>query len=200
MPRHLLDHKSQRRVRQLHCPDDLSYPEFVQGFTKMILLNEITDPVVHAMLSHLAKLSEDVTTYQWDLMRIWSNTILTDIGLGQYTWYDDAVIESERNRAAIFASANGINDNGKNTCVRYNQSKCNLQNSHGDAYIHACTFCWTTWGVENAHPLHACKKRLGQAHSAQQSRPHSAQQYSRSYKRSHNNAENSYRPGDPKNE
>lgn len=187
MPRHLLDHKSQRRVAKLDCQDDLSFPEFVQGFVKLIMLHDINNPVVRAMLSHLASLSEDITMYNWELMRLWPNTVISDIGMGRYAWTDERIIESERNRAAIFASANGPIDNGQNTCVAFNQSKCSFPHSHGDSHMHICAFCWITWGVENSHPLHSCKKRLGSNQGGQQYRQSGGYQQ----RRGHNRAANS---------
>lgn len=189
MPRHLLDHKSQRRVAKLECQDELSFPEFVQGFVKMVLMNDIYNPVVKAMLCHLASLSEDVTMYQWELMRVWPNTIISDIGMGRYSWTDERILESERNRAAIFASANGSPDNGQNVCVAFNQSKCHFQGSHGDSHLHLCAYCWMTWGAENNHPLHSCKKRLGPQHAGHQHRQHGNQNHNRGYKRAVNNSQ-----------
>lgn len=167
MPRHLLDLRAQRRNKSLDSPDDIPFPDFVQGFSKLILTNKVENRVVRAMLTHLAQVGEDVATYEWPHIREWSNTVLQDISAQRYSWSDTRIIEAERNRAAIHAGAARAAQSDANTCPLFNRGNCSHNSSHGSLNIHACAFCWLAWGVENHHPINLCKKRLGSQSSHQ---------------------------------
>lgn len=198
MPRHYLDIRSQQRIKSLDDKDDLTLPEFVQGFSKQILSNDISDPKVKAMVLHLAQLGEDLTTYSWDHMKSWSNTVIYNIGCGRYSWRDKREIESERYRTAIFVGSKVNMEPSQNVCPLFNKGQCSYSKTHGEGFIHACSYCWLTWNVQNMHPIGLCKKRLGnnnqnnfqrQAHAHSPSGNHSNRgQYRRQfYSNNHQN-------------
>lgn len=201
MPRHLLDLRSQRRNRSIDPPDDLSLPDFIQGFTKLILTHSIQNRTVKSMIMHLSQVGEDTALYGWPPIREWSNTVLHDIAANRYSWKDSRHIESERNRAAIHAGATRVSESEFNVCPLYNQGKCLPSSSHGHLNIHACAFCWLSWGVENIHPISICKKRLG-SQVSHQNRHTSPQSRNRNYHRRNNNSNQhqQQRDYDPKNE
>lgn len=58
MPRHYLSVHSQRRVRTLDSFDDLTLPEFLQGYVAMLSKLPVHDPVYKAMVQCLGLLGE----------------------------------------------------------------------------------------------------------------------------------------------
>lgn len=201
MPRHLLDLRAQRRVKSLESQDDLSFPDFIQGFSKLILTHPIQNRTVKAMITHLAQVGEDVATYDWPQIREWSNTILYDIAAQRYTWRDTRVIEAERNRAAIHAGATKASQSDFNVCPLYNRGKCLHDSSHGHMHIHACAFCWLSWGVENAHPISICKKRTASQSSYQSRQPSSPARNRNQHRRGNQpNYNHNHRDHDSKND
>lgn len=113
------------------------------------------------MVLHLAQLGEDLTVYDWDHMKLWSNTVIHDIASGRYTWLDKRDIESEKYKTAIYAGTKSTGHQKHNVCPLFNKGQCTHTKSHGEAFLHACAYCWLTWNVENTHPIGLCKKRLG---------------------------------------
>lgn len=61
MPRHWLDLHAQCRNKGLESPDDLSLPDFIQGFCKLIMSYDIQDRTVK--ITHLSHIGKDVALY-----------------------------------------------------------------------------------------------------------------------------------------
>lgn len=68
MPNHFIDIHSQRRIRTLDSYDDLTLPEFLQGYIAMLSKMQVQDPVYRAMVQWLGPLGQVLVDYQWQGM------------------------------------------------------------------------------------------------------------------------------------
>lgn len=161
MPRHFLAPHSQRRIKMLESYDDLNVAEFLQGYTAMILKNDIKNPVVLAMITQLHKLGEALVDYEWSDMRDWVNATLHDIGQQRYRWVDSEIIHENYNATKMRASRNKDSESVIPVCGPYNQGKCERQASHGP-YQHICVACWLNNGASYPHPYTACRRKNSQ--------------------------------------
>lgn len=165
MPRHFIGLHSQRRVKALESHDDLNLPEFIQGYSAMILQNDIKNSVAKAMVLHLHKLGEALTDYCWEDMRDWANNTLHDVGQGRCKWTDYASINEQFNATKMRAAGSRQAEYNIPACGLYNQGKCDKLASHG-AFEHICVSCWINSGAKYPHPFHACRRRGAQQQQA----------------------------------
>lgn len=173
MPRHFLNPHSQRRIKSLDSHDELSVPEFLQGFASMILQRDISDPVISAMVLHIQKLGEALVDYEWSDIIDWSNSTLHDIGQGRYDWTDEAVIMARYNDTKMRSSSRQKSDAQIPACALYNQGRCEKHAAH-DNLEHICVSCWLLTGARYPHPYTTCRRRA--AHSNNQNRSHGRDQ------------------------
>lgn len=161
MPRHFLAPHSQRRIKNLDSHDDLNIAEFIQGYTSMILQNDINNSVVRAMVTQLHKLGEALVDYEWEDMRDWANATLHDIGQKRYKWEDNDIIYDNYNATKMRAARSKGPGSTMPICGLYNQGKCESQASHG-SHQHICVACWLNNGACYPHPYTACRRKNNQ--------------------------------------
>lgn len=158
MPRHFVGLHSQRRIKSLDSYDDLSLPEFLQGFVAMIMREGLDIPTTEAMTRCLGLIGEALVDYKWEVLRDWINSVLHDVGQGRITWLDERAINDRLNTAKMRASMRPGVDADIPVCGPYNQGKCPLETTHGQ-YRHICVSCWLMVGAQHAHPLLTCRRR-----------------------------------------
>lgn len=142
MPRHFIDIHSQRCIRNLDSHDDLSLPEFLQGYVALLSKIRPEDPRYQAMVRWLGSLGKALVDYQWHSMRDWINSVLHDVGQGRLSWLDEAVIADRLNTAKLCASVKATSDDPVIlVCAQFNQGKCSHDSSHG-VFKHICALCW----------------------------------------------------------
>lgn len=161
MPRLYINNSAQKIVKQYKHFDDLTLPQFLEGFAYMID-NEKVAQEKSLMLMHLAEIGLMLQDFPWDVVREWSNAVLTATGQGVYRWSDGHRIEKEKVAKMMAANASsklaGFQQ-GKNACLAYNATKCQEVGSHGLNNLHVCSFCLTMFSAEHEHPVMACNKR-----------------------------------------
>lgn len=161
MPRLFLNISAQKMVKQQKHYDDLTLPQFIEGFVGMIDA-EKSEQKKGYMLMHLGELGTMLQDFQWETVREWSNSVLSSIGEGLYTWRDGHKIEKEKVLKIMGANASGNSglSQCKNACLAYNATRCHEPASHGHTFMHVCSFCLTAFNAENEHPVMACNKRM----------------------------------------
>lgn len=161
MPRLYINNTAQKIVKQYRHYDDLTLPQFIEGFARMID-NEKSIRKKSLMLMHLSEIGVMLQDFPWDLVREWTNAVLGAIGQGTYEWSDGHKIEKEKVTKMMTASASsrlaGFQQ-GKNACLAFNATKCPEIGSHGHNALHVCSFCLTAFSAEHDHPVLACNKR-----------------------------------------
>lgn len=160
MPRMFLNLTAQKIVKQYKNPDDLTLPQFLEGFSRMIEI-EPSEREKKLMLAHLIDVSILMQDFSWEVVREWTNSVISSVGQGEYRWADNQAIEKEKIVKLMGASAAGRTGTyqGKNACVAYNATKCPELDSHGMDNLHICNFCMTVFGADHDHPVVACHKR-----------------------------------------
>lgn len=113
MPRHFLDTHSPRRNRALDSHDDLTFPEFLQGYMAMLSRMPAHDADYHAMVQWLGPLGQALVNYQWHNVRDWINSVLHDVGQGRISWCDHSTIADRLNATKMRASVKSVT----NACV-----------------------------------------------------------------------------------
>ena len=81
--------------RQRVCYDQLSLPQFVQGFTRNIL-DETNRDFKEKKLVYLGKLMEDTTDFSWQNAKEAHAVLLCDMEQGSVTWNDTSRIDRMR--------------------------------------------------------------------------------------------------------
>lgn len=159
MPRHFIDIHSQRRIRTLDSYDDLSLPEFLQGYIAMLSKMRPEDPVYQAMVRWLGPLGQALVDYQWCDIRDWINSVLHDVGQGRISWLDEAIIADRLNTAKLRASVKSASDDPIiPVCAQFNQGRCSYESSHG-VFKHVCALCWVAQGSQYPHSAQTCRRK-----------------------------------------
>lgn len=125
--------------------------------------NEKSPQTKSYMLAHLSEIGVTLNDFPWEVVREWSNTVLSDIGQGSYSWRDGHRIEKEKvmklmSVGGVAGSSASLAD--KNACLMFNATKCIEPDSHGTKCLHVCSFCLAAFNAEHDHPVVACNKRL----------------------------------------
>lgn len=161
MPRMFLNMTAQKTVKSLKHPDDLSLPQFIEGYTRMIEA-EVSENNKRSMISHLADVAVLLQDFTWEIVREWTNTVISSIGQGVFSWSDSQRIEKEKIVKLMGASgatkANSFQ--GRNACVAFNAAKCVEDDSHGPDNLHICSFCLAVFSADHDHPVINCNKRF----------------------------------------
>lgn len=160
MPRMYVNMTAQKLVKQYRHQDDLTLPQYIEGFIRMIE-SEVLVREKTLMLAHLADVAVLLQDFLWEVVREWTNTVISSVGQGTYTWADSQSIEKDKIIKLMGASgsARASNISEKNACVAYNGAKCGETESHGIGNQHMCSFCYAIFGAEHDHPVIACHKR-----------------------------------------
>lgn len=161
MPRLYINNTAQKIVKQYRHFDDLTLPQFIEGYASMID-NESSQQNKSFMLMHFSEIGVMLQDFPWDVVRDWTNAVLSATGQGVYKWSDSHRIEKEKVTKMMTANASskltGFQQ-GRNACLAYNATKCQETGSHGLNDLHVCSFCLTVFSAEHEHPVIACNKR-----------------------------------------
>ena len=144
---------------------DLTFPEYVCGYTRMLLteIDPMTD--LYGMINHLAQTAQDAVATPWPAVRIWTTTCLDYIQDGHATWSESALFSDERNRIAwSYARADVLTPV---LCPAFNNDTCKLTPPHfvGEMrFIHTCAICYYAAPVSNrveatTHCAKNCNRR-----------------------------------------
>lgn len=160
MPRMFLNLTAQKVVKHYKNPDDLTLAQYIEGFTRMID-GEASERDKKLMLAHLADVAVLLQDFPWEVVRKWTNSVISAVGQGEYKWADNQSIEKEKIVKLMGASVavRSGSTQGKNACVAYSATKCQEVDSHGIENLHICSFCLPVFGAEHDHPVLACHKR-----------------------------------------
>lgn len=172
---------AQKAVKHYKNPDDLTLAQYLEGFTRMIE-NAIIDRDRRLMLSHLADVAVLLQDFPWEVVREWTNSVISSVGQGEYSWADNQCIEKEKIVKLMGASSafRTGSSQGKNACVAYNATKCSEIDSHGIENMHICSFCMTVFGAEHDHPVVVCHKRSNYKKNKDRSEYQRSDRYDRS--------------------
>lgn len=113
-----------------------------------------------SMIAHLADVAVLLQDFSWEIVREWTNTIISSIGQGVFTWSDNQRIEKEKIVKLMGAtgSTKANSAQGRNACVAFNAAKCSEDESHGIDNLHICSFCLAVFSAEHDHPVLVCHK------------------------------------------
>lgn len=161
MPRLFVNSTAQKVIKQYKYINDLTIPQFLEGFTHMIK-REPDYRVKEQMLDHLTDIAITMQDFAWQTTREWSNSVMISIGQGSFNWGNAQSIEKEKLVKLMGASAlkSSTSTTGKNACLAFNSTKCQENDSHGPEHLHVCSFCLAAFAAEHDHPVMACHKRL----------------------------------------
>lgn len=162
MPRLFVNTSAQKIIRQYKRYDDLTLAQFIEGFSAMIE-REKSDHEKRLMLVHLGEIGVMLQDFPWEVVREWSNSILSDIGEGLYNWGDGHKIEKKKVLKMMGAGAGGKlagSQHRRNACLLFNATKWDESGSHGSNQLHVCSLCLAALNLEHDHPVVACNKRL----------------------------------------
>lgn len=160
MPRLFLKAPAQKLVCQYKFQDDLTLPQFLEGYMRMFK-GERDQKVKSHMVAHLIDIAELLQDFSWETVREWSNSILSSIGQGEFGWDDHLKIEKEK-MIRIMGASGALSAGGRkdrNACLQFNAMKCQEAESHGALNMHICSFCLVAYNAEHEHPVLVCQKK-----------------------------------------
>lgn len=95
MPRLFVNSTAQKVIKQYKNIDDLTIPQFLEGFTHMVK-KEPDYRVKEQMLDHLIDIAVTMQDFAWETTREWSNSVMISIGQGGFNWGNTQSIENEK--------------------------------------------------------------------------------------------------------
>ena len=144
---------------------DLTFQEYVCGYTRMLLTELDPSSDLYAMITHLSQVAQDTAVTPWPAVRTWTNACLDYIDGTDATWEDSKLFESERSRL-VWAQGRS-EDLTPIPCPAYNNDTCKAQPSHHEGemkLLHTCAICYyaapTSHRVESSsHNAKSCNRR-----------------------------------------
>ena len=151
--------------------DKMTFNEYVQAFTTMLMDKRVCDPAEWPQLvNHLAQVACDARTRSWEHVRAWSDHVFTRIENGDITWSDCAEIQFDRMRLSLAPAGEPApkspaeNQNQKQVvCSDFNARRCKHLDNHVEAgftFLHVCAWCHAALGNRNPHTVVRCENKL----------------------------------------
>ena len=149
--------------RQRVTYDQLSLPQFVQGFCKN-MLQEPDLGVRHHMLTYLSELMEDTVDFSWQSAKAAHAVLLCDMEQGNVSWQETHKIDRIRRAHAQRHTAIRQNQSRSTSgskpwfCKQYQSGNCSHKRDHelnGRLQKHICSFCLSL-GKVFSHPEKDC--------------------------------------------
>lgn len=157
-----LEREKQREIIRHGHPEELTFVQHLTGLC--VMAQEYTDDRCKAywVLQHVIQLLEDHEFIQWNNTRAFSNTVISNIARGKWSWDDEKLIE--RCRTNNYMRRRAYEESQWSVpCPKFNKGRCDKQESHQVGQVtmrHVCTHCAMN-GYENPHTLRACSRRKG---------------------------------------
>ena len=73
---------------------DLTFPEYICGYSRMLAMEVSPDTVLYRKILHMSQLAEDTATLGFAGPRLWSQTCMDHVMEGDVTWKDTNFIAS----------------------------------------------------------------------------------------------------------
>ena len=77
---------------------DLTFPEYVCGYSRMLLTEMDPHTDLYAMIEHMSQVAQDAAVAPWPAVRLWTTTCLEYLDEDQATWRDTGLFKDDRNR------------------------------------------------------------------------------------------------------
>lgn len=137
-----LEREQQRAVIKSGHPEELSVTHHLSGLCAMALETCSEQSETFGIVGHISQLLDDTSYMQWHSVRAFSNTVISQIARGRWSWCDDRLIERCRTNVYM-RSRTGDDTSWSVPCPRFNKGRCNEQDTHavGDVLMrHVCFF------------------------------------------------------------
>ena len=144
---------------------DLTFHEYVCGYTRMLLTEIDPHTDLYAMINHLSQVAQDAAVAPWPAVRTWTTTCLDYIHDDQASWQDSALFTDERNR--IRWSQGRTENTTPIPCHAYNTDTCKQVAPHHEGeyrLLHTCAICYYAAPSHNraeatTHNAKTCNRR-----------------------------------------
>ena len=122
---------------------DLTFPEYICGYSRMLVMEVSPDTVLYQKILHMSQLAEDTATLGFAGPRLWSQTCMDHVMEGDVTWRDTNFIASERMRLSWLHPCD--RETGQCLpCPNFNSGACQHNASHEEGsvcLVHCCGVC-----------------------------------------------------------
>ena len=121
---------------------DLTFPEYICGYSRMLAMEVSPDTVLYQQILHMSQLAEDTATLGFAGPRLWSQTCMGHVMEGDVTWRDTNFIASERMRLSWLHPSD--RETGQRLpCPNFNSGACQHNASHEGSVclLHCCGVC-----------------------------------------------------------
>ncbi len=155
--------------------DDLSIPQFVNGF--LLMIGEAKPTIAPHMTAILQEAMEDAQRHPWQSVRACVAIFLQQIEMGRAKWSDDgtriqlrrthiwnALQKSSQQKSTVSLRR----DDGPRrsfdakpdtkVCFKYNSDACQTAHEHPDR-LHICAFCLKKENKMFRHPQKLCRRQ-----------------------------------------
>ena len=159
---------------------ELTLPEYIWGFLQILKAKDPSDPDVPYMNHHLEMLVEDAKEFSWEMVRKWSEEVLSRISLGKLTWSNTYEIDRLQTRIShdtagqITKSDYTKSEGGYKMadhvrrakagppCRLFQTGTCSHNSDHitnGYRQLHVCAYCITNKCELHPHSQADCKTK-----------------------------------------
>ena len=157
---HILGGQNRQRLTY----DQITMPQFVQGFVKNILDEKSQENRDH-MLQYLGDIMEDASDFSWQSAKASHAVLLCEMERGKVTWQDTTRIDRVRRAYAQKHQGSGKQSWGQKVgerkpwfCKQYQTGSCTFDKDHdtgGKLHRHICATCLSQ-GRQLSHPERDC--------------------------------------------
>ena len=144
--------------------EELSIPEFVQGYLTTALDGKQNAQTREKMLRHLQELMRDASDHRWEHVRNYHAILLHQYEMERITW--DSTGEIQKLRATYVFNARHAATSEKTAhtryCASYQRGGCSHQGDHTSprGYVrHICAYCVTKNRGNYNHPENECRMK-----------------------------------------
>ena len=157
-----------KKAKERRSRRDLSFPEHVCGYLRMVAATMDPSSEAYAALHHASQVAQDAAVLPWPAVREWTQSWMANIEERQATWHDAELFTNDRTRLSWFKGRQMEVDR-RYPCPTFNKGKCEERVTHaaeGTTWIHACALCLHMTGIEKqSHGASTCRMRHSSRHT-----------------------------------
>ena len=118
-----------KKAKERRSRRDLTFPEHICGFLKMLANSMDPTSEVQAALLHATQVAQDAATLPWPAVREWTQACMAVIEDGRATWHDGDTFIPDRTRLS-WIKGRQMEADRHYPCLEYNKGECDHRRTH----------------------------------------------------------------------
>ena len=151
-----------KKAKERRSRRDLTFPEHICGFIKMVAATLDPAGQAHAALQHAANVAQDAASLPWEAVREWTQACMANIEDGNATWHDVELCTNDRTRLS-WIKGKQLEVDRHYPCPKFNRGTCDHRITHsaeGNTWTHECASCLHITGEHKmTHNASNCRQK-----------------------------------------